>query len=95
MGTGSQLRFRPISSLGLKGKTKSVAVFAPSVADGPETAWAERYGDAFARLSRGGEDGPDAILALLVQYPDDPLLRFHAERIARGLRGTDLPLQAA
>ena len=95
VGPGSQLRFRPIGSLGLKGKTKSVAVFAPSVADGPETAWADRYGDAFARLSRGGEDGPNAIMALLVQYPDDPLLRFHAERIARGLRGTDLPLQAA
>jgi len=95
VGLGSQLRFRPIGGLGLKGKTKSVAVFAPSVADGPETAWADRYGDAFARLSRGDEDGPDAIMALLVQYPDDPLLRFHAERIARGLRGTDLPLQAA
>ena len=94
-GHGSGPSFRPIGALGLKGKAARVEVFAPVAAGAPEERWADRYGDAFARLSRGGPDGPDAILALLAQFPDDPLLRFHADRIGRGQRGTEVPLQAA
>ena len=91
----SGFRFRPIGALELKGKANIVDVFAPMRPDAPESAWADRYGDAFARLSRGEEDGADAILALLRLHPTDPLLRFHAARIERGQRGTALPLQAA
>ena len=87
--------FRPIGALELKGKAKAVEVFSPSRADAPEASWADRYGDAFARLSRGQEDGADAIRALLRLYPDDALLQFHAARIARGQRGTSVALQAA
>ena len=95
IGAGSELGFRPIGALGLKGKAIRVEVFAPNAAGSPERGWADRYGDAFTRLSRGDAGGPEAVLALLAQFPDDPLLRFHAERIARGARGTDIALQAA
>ena len=88
-------RFRPIGALGLKGKANAVDVFAPLRSDAPEASWADRYGDAFARLSRGEEGGAEAILALLHLHPDDPLLQFHAARIDRGQRGTAVPLQAA
>ena len=95
IGTGSDLGFRPIGALVLKGKAVRVEVFAPLAAGSPEGGWADRYGNAFARLSRGDADGAGAILALLAQFPDDPLLRFHAERIERGMGGTEVPLQAA
>ncbi len=95
VGTGAGLRFRPVGALALKGKAKPVNVFAPALAAAEESGWADRYGDAFARLSRGEEDGPAAILALLALHPGDPLLLFHADRIARGVRGTEVALQAA
>ena len=95
IGAGSDVGFRPIGALGLKGKAVRVEVFAPAAAGSPERGWADRYADAFERLSRGDADGPEAVLALLAQFPDDPLLRFHAERIERGMRGTEVSLQAA
>ncbi len=95
VGADVDLGFRPIGALGLKGKAVRVEVFAPVAAGASEARWADRYGDAFGRLSRGDADGPEAIIALLAQFPDDPLLRFHAERIERGMHGTELSLQAA
>ena len=95
LGEGSDFRFRPIGRLSLKGKALPVDVFAPAEAGAAETRLADRYSDAFAQLSRGGDDGPAAVLSLLALYPDDPLLQFHAGRIAKGVRGTEVPLQAA
>ncbi|HEX4766543.1 MAG TPA: adenylate/guanylate cyclase domain-containing protein [Lichenihabitans sp.] len=89
------LRFRPIGALELKGKSNRVEVFAPLPDMGPENAWAERYADAFGRLSRGEERGAEAILELHAAHPDDPILGFHARRIALGQRDTDVALQAA
>lgn len=95
LGEGSEFRFRPIGRLSLKGKALPVDVFAPAEAGAAESRWADRYGDAFAQLSRGDAEGPAAVLSLLALYPDDPLLKFHAGRIAEGVRGTEVPLQAA
>ena len=95
IGGGTDVGFRPIGALGLKGKAVRVEVFSPVAKGSPEQGWSDRYGDAFARLSRGDADGPEAILALLLEFPDDPLVRFHAERIERGLRGAEVSLQVA
>ena len=95
VGAAAGLTFRPIGALELKGKARRVDVFAPAGAASAEAGWAERYGDAFGRLARGEGEGAAAILALLALHPDDPLLRFHAERIARGIPGTEVALQAA
>ena len=95
VGPAAALTFRPIGALELKGKAHRVEVFAPAARASAEAGWAERYGDAFGRLARGEPGGPEAILALLDLHPDDTLLRFHAERIGRGIAGTDVALQAA
>ena len=95
VGDGNGLKFRPIGELGLKGKARLVEVFAPAAAQAPETAWWDRYADAFALLSQGHDAGTEAVAALLAQYPGDPLLRFHAGRIERGQRGTTVSLHAA
>ena len=92
---GSDANFRPIGEIALKGKANRVEVFAPLAADAPEIAWALRYGDAFARLSRGEERGAQDILDLFALHPDDPLLAFHARRIATGERSTRETPQAA
>ena len=94
-GAAAGLTFRPIGALELKGKARRVDVFAPAGPASAEAGWAERYGDAFGRLARGEDGGAEAILALLALHPADPLLRFHAERIARGVSGTEVALQAA
>ena len=95
VGPDAGLRFRPIGALALKGKAQRVEVYVPLHAAAAESGWADHYGEAFARLAGGDAGGPEAILALLAEHPDDPLLCFHAERIARGVRGTDVALQAA
>ena len=95
MADPDEFRFRPIGALGLKGKARTVEVFAPMRPDAPEASWADRYREAFAQLSRGQEDGAEAILALHRLHPDDPLLRFHAARIDGGQRDTTVRLQAA
>ena len=95
VGDGHGLKFRPIGELGLKGKARLVEVFVPADAAAPEMAWWERYADAFALLSQDHDAGREAVAALLTLYPDDPLLRFHAGRLARGQRGTAVFLQAA
>lgn len=94
-GDAAGLTFRPIGALELKGKARRVDVFAPARSASPEAGWAEHYGDAFGRLARGEDGGPEAILALLALHPGDPLLRFHAGRIGRGIAGTEVTLQAA
>ena len=95
VGASNGLRFRPIGELGLKGKARLVEVYAPAEAEAPETAWWDRYADAFALLSQDHDAGHAAVAALLALYPDDPLLRFHADRLARGQRGTTVSLKAA
>lgn len=94
-GPMEDVRFRPVGSLELKGKSRWVSVFVPCAASAPEVSWSERYGDAFARLSRGEEEGVAAVLALHALYPDDAILSFHAARIAAGSRDTAVELRAA
>lgn len=87
-GAAPDLAFRPIAELSLKGKSRTVEVYVPLAHGESASSWAERYGDAFARLSRGEETGARDILALHALHPDDPLLAFHAARIAAGQRST-------
>ncbi len=94
-GELSDIRFRPIGELALKGKSRCVSVFLPCSASAPEMAWHDRYADAFARLSRGEASGVEAVLALHALHPDDAILSFHAKRIASGQRDTAVALQAA
>ena len=76
--------FRPIGSVVLKGKTKSVEVFEPipeEAADSPKTA---EYSRAFELLKSGSTEARAAFSGLAEKYPDDGLIRFHAKRLTAG-----------
>jgi adenylate cyclase len=81
------VRFRPIASVVLKGKTEAVAVFEPLHEGDMRDDFLERYGIAFARLE---SEAPDALALfdqLTQEAPDDPCVALHLERLKRGDHG--------
>ena len=83
------VRFRPIASVVLKGKTEAVAVFEPLHDGGtPDDGFLERYGIAFARLERQAPDALALFDQLTQEAPDDPCVALHVERLRRGDHGT-------
>jgi class 3 adenylate cyclase/CHASE2 domain-containing sensor protein len=83
------LRFRPIASVVLKGKTTAVKVWEP-VSDDMTDAYLKRYGDAFDKLEKGAPDAKAAFEALAREAPDDPCVQLHLERIAGGEPGVEI-----
>ncbi len=83
------VRFRPIASVVLKGKTESVAVFEPlHEGSAPDDGFLERYGIAFAMLERQAPDALALFDQLTQEAPDDPCVALHLERLRRGDQGT-------
>lgn len=91
---------RPIGELVLKGKTQALAVFEPlpdplPAAYAPPADYRAAYDAlAAAEATPGGADDPRAAWdALRARHPDDPLVRLHHERLARGERGARLVMR--
>lgn len=82
------IAFRPIGDLVLKGKEEAITTFEPLPAKTNGYADPEAYRLAFDGLANGGMDAETAFRALSESAPEDPLVRFHAARIAGGARGT-------
>jgi class 3 adenylate cyclase/CHASE2 domain-containing sensor protein len=86
------VRFRPIASVVLKGKSEAVAVYeALHEGDGSED-FMERYAAAFAQLE-GRAPGALALFDQLTQEaPDDPCVALHLDRLRRGDHGTTVTM---
>ncbi len=86
----SDMAFRPIASVVLKGKGKAVEVWEPLRPGVIAPERLERYQAAFDRLS----EAPGEALALFGELdhesPGDPCVRFHLRRLREGLKGVDL-----
>jgi class 3 adenylate cyclase len=82
----AQGSLRPIGTLVLKGKAEGIKAFTP-VDERSDPELLSGYGSAFAALDLQGEDPGPRFEALVHQYPDDPLIRFHRERLRRGESG--------
>ena len=80
------IAMRTVGDLVVKGKQEAIRVFVPAEVDADRQAPAELYEAVFGALA-AGHDVSQQIETLLVSYPDDPLLRLHAARLARGERG--------
>ncbi len=88
------VRSRPIGNIILKGKTDAIPVYQP-LGDGDDGDLApfDAYADAYALLDSGDPGAASAFEALLAAASDDPLVRFHCERLRRGETGTRIVLE--
>jgi len=80
---------RPVGRVLLKGKSKPLRVFAPDATlDLAQCAAAPAYAAAFVSLQAGTAHNPVLALQLFetlaLQYPHDPLVALHVQRLRQG-----------
>jgi adenylate cyclase len=85
------IRFRPVATLVLKGKTIGLDAFEPLTGQEPY-APLEAYLAAFQRMSEHDPAAKEAFLNLAERYPADPLPALHARRLEAGETGVKLIL---
>ncbi|MBW1782724.1 MAG: adenylate/guanylate cyclase domain-containing protein [Deltaproteobacteria bacterium] len=83
---------RPVGTLVLKGKSQGIEVFEPLSAEAAETPATASYMEAFRLLEQGDPRARDAFTALAKTSHDDPLVRFHLNRLNRGETGVTVIL---
>jgi adenylate cyclase len=76
--------FRPVGGLVLKGKTEAIDTFVPITEEESRSPLVLAYNEAFEHLQREEADAGELFTALKAQYPDDPLVNLHHERIMSG-----------
>jgi class 3 adenylate cyclase/CHASE2 domain-containing sensor protein len=81
------VRFRPIASVVLKGKSEPVAVFEPLHEDDTRDGFFRRYDIAFGQLEKRGPEALALFDQLTQEAPDDPCVALHLERLRRGDHG--------
>jgi adenylate cyclase len=84
---------RPIGSIVLKGKFNSIVLYEPTAKNDASTAAFNRYISAYSKAEQGLATAKQEFEALLVERPDDGLVKFHLDRINRGLIGTDVHME--
>jgi adenylate cyclase len=86
------IAFRPIGSVVLKGKTEALDVFEP-LHDGSLSAdYLARYEAAYDACHEGHSDALVLFGALAKENPEDPLVQFYLERLARGETGIKIKM---
>lgn len=90
------LAFLPIGDVVLKGKQNAVTLYSP-VSDAQQASgYAKDYGAAYALLTNdkaSQQEIQHPFSELLLHYPEEPLARFHADRIAQGLVSTRIVME--
>lgn len=86
---------RPIGSLLLRGKSRSLRCYEPLGANGPDRAAATRYAEAFALLEAGDARARQAFAALVGADDSDPLSLFHLGRLLGGCTGSEISLDGS
>ena len=84
--------FRPVGGLVLKGKTEAIAAFEPLTEEEANSPRVLAYNEAFACLEREDAKAKDMFVQLKAQYPDDPLVNLHYERIMSGILSATIVL---
>jgi adenylate cyclase len=88
VGKAQRHRFRPIGSFVVKGRQAATDVFEPLAPEDLEGDRIGRYEAAFRMLMAGLPEAAEQFTALQRDYPDDPCVAFHCQRLAAGERGT-------
>ncbi|MEH6584781.1 MAG: adenylate/guanylate cyclase domain-containing protein [Halioglobus sp.] len=84
--------FRPVGGLVLKGKTESIDAFEPITEQEAGTPLIKKYTAAFELLDKEDPGAEAAFAALRTEYPDDPLVKLHNDRILAGKFSTTIVL---
>ena len=82
--------FRPVATLVLRGKTQELATFLPVPREEVDNELFEAYEEAYQALADDDPQAEENFAALRSKYPDDPLIKLHAERIEAGEHGVTL-----
>ena len=79
------LKFRPVGDVVLKGKLSGVGLYNPVTDEQAASELYRRYVDVYELLKNADPRAPDVVRQLHTDYPDDPLVCFHYERVQAGL----------
>lgn len=81
---------RPVGSLILKGKENGILAYEPLSVEECASPRIQAYREAYRLLEEGDAGAGEAFAKALGQWPTDPLLRFHHERICKGESGISI-----
>ena len=87
------IRFRSVALLVLRGKTQGMRAYLPVSADRVDEKLSERYEQAYDAYSNDAAESEALFAQLAADYPDDPLVRLHAQRLGRGESGVTLVIR--
>lgn len=80
-------RFREVADVVVKGRQAALQILSPLPPDRPDDS---AYAEAIAALRAGSADAGARFAALAESRPDDPLVIFHAKRLAEGETGATI-----
>ena len=72
----------------VKGRQGATDVFEPIDPEGRDGEGINRYDAAFRALQAGLSEAAEQFAALRREYPEDPCVAFHCQRLAAGETGT-------
>lgn len=81
----TDLKFRPVGDVVLKGKLTGVGLYNPVTDEQAASELYRRYQDVYEQLQHADPRAPDAVRQLHADYPADPLVNFHYARVEAGL----------
>ncbi len=84
------IQFRPVARLVLRGKTQGLDAFLPVAESEADARLIEQYERAYRALQDDDPQADELFAALESRYPEDPLVKLHAQRIDAGESGTTL-----
>jgi adenylate cyclase len=89
---GAESQVRPIGWLVLKGRSGAIEVFELLLEEEQDAAWLEDYRRAYAAIDTNPGEAAAVLRSLALERPDDGVVRFHLERLDRGVAGTRIEL---
>ena len=89
----SDIAFRPVGSLVLKGKTEGIRAYEVFISDQYQPEQFEQYIAAFELLEQGSSEAREWFTQLKAAYPGDPLVALHLKRLEQGDTGIEIVLQ--
>ncbi|MEH6590030.1 MAG: adenylate/guanylate cyclase domain-containing protein [Halioglobus sp.] len=84
--------FRPVGGLVLKGKTEAIEAMEPITEEEAGSPRVVRYMEAFEKLAAEDGEAKELFSKLREDYPDDPLVKLHYDRILTGTMSTTIVL---